>query len=142
MNAAVNGGGRGGRGGGGGPTINVADTAVLHWFKLQGVGAILLPDATHTGGDIGTNNGASRVLSVPHVPTVHVAQESYGRLGRMLQKKVPVTLQLNMVNKFIPANTTSFNIIGEIPGTDPQLKDEVVMIGGHFDSWHSGDWRD
>ena len=33
---------------------------------------------------------------------------------------------------------TSFNIIGEIPGTDPRLKDEVVMIGGHFDSWHSG----
>jgi hypothetical protein len=130
-------GGRGGRGGGRGG-INVADTATLHWFKLQGVAAILLPDATHTGGDIGTNNGASRVLATPHVPTVHVAQESYGRIGRMLQKNVAVTLQLNMVNRFFPADTTSFNIIGEIPGTDPALKDEVVMIGAHFDSWHSG----
>jgi hypothetical protein len=116
----------------------VTDTATLHWLKLQGAGAILLPDAAHNGGDIGTNNGASRVLTTPHVPTVHVAQESYGRIGRMLQKKVPVTLQLNMVNKYFPADSTSFNVIGEIPGTDPQLKDEVVMIGGHFDSWHSG----
>ena len=56
----------------------------------------------------------------------------------MVEKNVPVTLELNMQNKFFPENTTSFNIIGEIPGTDPQLKDEVVMIGAHFDSWHSG----
>src|SRR5205085_9602908 len=41
-------------------------------------------------------------------------------------------------NRFVPASTSSFNIIGEIPGSDPQLKDEVVMIGAHFDSWHSG----
>ena len=56
----------------------------------------------------------------------------------MLEKKVPVTLALDMENKFFPQNTSSFNVIGEIPGTDPRLKDEVVMIGAHFDSWHSG----
>ena len=43
-----------------------------------------------------------------------------------------------MQNRFYPENASSFNIIGEIPGTDPRLKDEVVMIGAHFDSWHSG----
>ena len=59
----------------------------------------------------------------------------------MVEKNVPVTLELNMQNKFYPENTSSFNIIGEIPGTDPQLKDEVVMIGAHFDSWHSGHRR-
>jgi carboxypeptidase Q len=137
--AAVANVGRGGRGGGGGRGgLNVADTTTLRWLQRQGVGAILLGDANHVGGDIGTNNGASRVTGAPRVPTVHVSQESYGRIGRMVEKKVPVMLELNMQNKFIPANTTSFNIIGEIPGTDPQLKDEVVMIGAHFDSWHSG----
>ena len=147
-------GGRGGRAGGAGtqppalsPTceqqvgrggVSIADTTTLRWLEQQGVGAILLADATHTGGDIGTNNGASRINGVPRVATVHVAQESYGRIGRMMDKKIPVTLELSMQNRFYPENTTSFNIIAEIPGTDPALKDEVVMIGAHFDSWHSG----
>jgi len=128
------GGGRGGFGGG----LNVGDTATVRWLKQQGISAILLADASHVGGDIGTNNGASRAPNAPRMATVHVAQESYGRIARMLQKNVPVTLELNMQNTFYSENKTSFNIIGEIPGTDPRLKDEVVMIGAHFDSWHSG----
>jgi hypothetical protein len=131
------GGGRGGFGAGRGG-LNMGDTTTLRWLAKQGVAAILLGDVTHVGGDIGTNNGASRDMAAPHVPTVHVAQESYGRIARILEKKVPVTLELNMENRFFPANTSSFNIIGEIPGTDPKLKDQVVMIGAHFDSWHSG----
>jgi hypothetical protein len=132
-NAAAAPGGRGGRGG-----LSVADTSTLRWLVSQGVAAILLGDATHVGGDIGTNNGASRVKGVAAIPTVHVAQESYGRIARMLEKNVSVPLELSMQNKFFPENTSSFNIIGEIPGSDPALKNEVVMIGAHFDSWHSG----
>lgn len=135
--AAAGRGGRGGFFGRGG--LNVGDTTTVRWLETQGVAGILLGDATHVGGDIGTNNGASRVAGAPRVPTVHVAQESYGRIARMLEKKVPVTLALDMENKFFPQNTSSFNVIGEIPGTDPRLKDEVVMIGAHFDSWHSGE---
>ena len=137
--AALARGGRGGRGGfGGGGGLNVTDTATVSWLRQQGISAILLGDVSHVGGDIGTNNGASRAASAPRVPAVHVAQESYGRIARMVQKNVPVTLELNVQNTFYAENTTSFNIIGEIPGTDAQLKDEVVMIGAHFDSWHSG----
>jgi len=133
--------GRGGRAGffgGGRGAVNVGDTTTLRWLENQGVAAILLGDAAHSGGDIGTNNGASRAKGAPQVPAVHVAQESYGRIARLVDKNVPVMLELSMQNKFFPENTTSFNIIGEIPGTDPQLKNEVVMIGAHFDSWHSG----
>jgi carboxypeptidase Q len=130
--------GRGGRGGGGRGGVSVADTSTLRWMSSQGVAALLLADASHVGGDIGTNNGASRVAGVAAIPTVHVSQESYGRIARMVDKKVPVQLELNMQNKFFPENKASFNIIAEIPGTDPALKDEVVMIGAHFDSWHSG----
>ena len=131
--------------GGGGPPrfagrggVSIADTTTLRWLQTQGVAAILLADANHVGGIIGTNNGASRVKGAPQVPTVHVAQESYGRIARMLEKSIPVTLELNMQNTFFPENNSSFNIIGEIAGTDPRLKDEVVMIGAHFDTWHSG----
>ena len=118
--------------------VSTADTSTLRWLQNQGVAAILLGDASHAGGVVGTNNGASRVRGAPQVPTVHVAQEAYGRIARMVAKKVPVTLELNMQNRFYPEHSSSFNIIGEIPGTDPRLKDEVVMIGAHFDSWHSG----
>ena len=118
--------------------VSTADTGTVRWLLSQGVAAVLLGDPSHTGGVIGTNNGASRVHGAPRVPTVHVSQESYGRISRMLEKNVPVKLELNMQNTFYPQNTSAFNIIGEIPGTDPQLKDEVVMIGAHFDTWHSG----
>jgi carboxypeptidase Q len=131
------GGGRGGFGGGRGG-LSLADTSTIRWLESQGAAAILLGDAAHSGGVIGTNNGASRVQGAPGLPTVHVSQESYGRIARILEKNAPVTLELNMQNRFLPENTSSFNVIGEIAGTDPKLKDEVVMIGGHFDSWHSG----
>jgi hypothetical protein len=129
--------GRGGRGGGrGGFNVN-GDTTTQRWLEGQGVAAILM-NSRGTGGDIATDNGASRVKGAPQVPFVHVATEGYGRVARMLERHVPVVLELEMINHFYPADSTSFNIVGDIPGTDPQLKDQVVMIGGHFDSWHSG----
>jgi hypothetical protein len=129
--------GRGGRGGGrGGFNVN-GDTTALRWIEKQGAAAILM-SSRGVGGDIATDNGASRAKGAPQVPFVHVATEGYGRVARMLERNVPVMLELEMVNHFYPADSTSFNIVGDIPGTDPRLKDEVVMIGGHFDSWHSG----
>ena len=130
----------GGRGGGRGGFNVTSDTASLRWLEGQKVGAILLGGrgGGYIGGNIATDNGVPRVKGYPQVPYVHVATESYGRIARMLAKGVTPTLELEMQNHFYPADTTSFNYIGEIPGTDPVLKDEVVMIGGHFDSWHSG----
>ncbi len=118
--------------------LNMNDTTLLRWMERQGVAAVLLGDTRHSGGDIGTDNGSPRMANPPRVPFVHVAMESYGRITRMLDKNVPVQLELNMRNRFFPKNTSSFNIIGEIPGTDPELQDQVVMLGGHFDSWHAG----
>lgn len=132
-------GGRGGRGGG---AFNATtDTTALRWMQAQGVAAILMGGrggASGQGGNIATDNGSSRVKGYPRIPQVHVATESYGRIARMVERNQPVVLSLDMKNTFYPADTASFNVFGEIPGTDPSLKDEVVMIGGHFDSWHSG----
>lgn len=117
--------------------LNMRDTTLLRWLQKQGVAAVLLGDTRHTGGTIGTDNGSPRMADAPRVPFVHVAEESYGRIARMLEKDVPVRLELNMQNRFFPKDTSSFNVIGEIPGTDPALEDQVVMIGGHFDTWHA-----
>jgi carboxypeptidase Q len=68
------------------------------------------------------------------VPTLVMRNEDYGRISRILDDGTPVTLRINMVNKLYPAGTTAYNAIGEIPGTDK--KGEIVMLGGHFDSWH------
>jgi carboxypeptidase Q len=98
---------------------------------------VLIP-ARGDGGTIFTDNGNPRSRDAAQVPFVHVETESYGRIMRMLDRKMPVTLELDMQNRFYDDDPNSFNVIAEIPGSDPQLKDEVVMIGAHFDSWHSG----
>jgi hypothetical protein len=68
------------------------------------------------------------------VPTLVMRNEDFGRITRILDDGTPVTLRIKIVNKLNPEGTTAYNAIGEIPGTDK--KDEVVMLGGHFDSWH------
>jgi len=60
--------------------------------------------------------------------------EDYGRIARLMADSTPVTLKINIQNKEYPEGTTAYNAIGEIPGTDK--KDEIVMLGGHYDSWH------
>jgi acetylornithine deacetylase/succinyl-diaminopimelate desuccinylase-like protein len=65
-----------------------------------------------------------------------VAAEHYGRMYRQVQKGIPVRLELDIRNRFTD-ETESFNVVADLPGTDPRLKDEVVMIGAHFDSWHN-----
>ena len=65
-----------------------------------------------------------------------MAVEHYGRIVRTLEKKIPVTIEMDVQNKFYDDDLNSFNVIAEIPGTDKA--DELVMLGGHFDSWHTG----
>lgn len=69
------------------------------------------------------------------LPQVVVSDERYNRLIRQIQSGANVKLELALETEFTPA-AQGFNVIGEIPGTD--LKDEVVMIGAHLDSWHAG----
>ena len=68
------------------------------------------------------------------VPTLVMRNEDYGRISRFLADGAAVTLRLNIKNKEYPEGATAYNVIAEIPGTDK--KDEIVMLGGHYDSWH------
>lgn len=69
------------------------------------------------------------------LPTVVMSNEDYGRITRIMADGKDVTLEFNIVNRVYPEGKTSYNTIGEIPGTDKA--DEVIMLGGHLDSWHA-----
>lgn len=70
------------------------------------------------------------------LPQVTLAVEQYNRIFRLLKKGIPVQLSMNLSTEYGNPDGMEQNIIAEIPGTD--LKDEVVMFGGHFDSWQAG----
>lgn len=89
------------------------------------------------GGTVFVQSGGSRnAEDPPTVPQVVLAVEHYNRIVRIIEKKLPVTLEMDIRNTFHDADLDAFNVVGEIPGTDKA--DELVMIGAHFDSWHTG----
>jgi hypothetical protein len=130
-------GGRGGRGGfpaGRGGAASFTQTRT-QFLKDEGVLAILTP-GQGSGGTVFVGGGGSREPNAPEtIPGVTIAVEHYGRIFRTLQKNQPVRIDLEVKNTFYD-DPTSFNVVGEIAGTDKA--DEVVMLGAHFDSWHSG----
>lgn len=69
------------------------------------------------------------------VPTVVLRNEDFGRISRIMADGTTVELEFNIANRTFPEGKTSYNTIAEIPGSDK--KDEVIMLGGHLDSWHS-----
>ena len=71
------------------------------------------------------------------LPVVVMAIENYGRVYRLLKANVPVTVEMDVETEFTGDHEHGYDTIAEIPGTDPKLKDEVVMVGGHLDSWAS-----
>jgi hypothetical protein len=79
------------------------------------------------------NNRSFDVAKV--LPTIVMSNEDYGRITRILADGTDVTLEFNILNRVYPEGKTSYNTVAEIPGTDKA--DEVIMLGGHLDSWHA-----
>jgi carboxypeptidase Q len=108
-------------------------------FLVEEGVALWLEPSNGDDGTVWVQSGGGRdPKDPPAPPRVAVANENYGRLVRMLDKKVSVTLQADIQNKFYEEDLKSFNIVGEIPGSDKAKAEEIVMVGGHFDSWHAG----
>jgi hypothetical protein len=139
------GGGRGGRGepAAGGPALSEEEQRALSarqatFWKDEGVLLTIQAQAARgEGGMVPANNGAPRTGDpTKNLPQIAVTAEHYNRVARLLEHKEPVKLSFNIQTKFDTRNTESFNVIAEIPGaTKPN---ELVMVGGHFDSWHMG----
>jgi hypothetical protein len=102
---------------------------------LKASGALLqVNDAAREFRQIRAFN--NRTFEVDRVlPTVVMSNEDYGRITRILADGTEVTLEFEIVNRVYPEGTTSYNTVAEIPGTDKA--DEVIMLGGHLDSWHA-----
>jgi carboxypeptidase Q len=92
---------------------------------------------TAGGGTVFVQSGGSyKPGETTTVPQLTMASEHWARIARLLQQKKEVTLELNVINNFYDDDPMQYDTIAEIPGTDK--KDELVMLGAHLDSWHSG----
>ena len=132
--------GRGGRGRGGeqeppDPTRLTAQalTAAVNKLVLDAGVLVRINDAGRDHGQIRAfQNNTYDITKAP--PTVVLRNEDYGRISRILANGTPVRLEFNIVNQTYPGGK-SYNAIAEIRGTDKA--EEVVMLGGHLDSWHA-----
>jgi hypothetical protein len=116
------------------------DPAARNWLVKQGVAALLFV-APGDGGTIGLaghgGEASRRKDESNELPVVKVGSESYGRILRILEKRIAVTLELEMRNRFYD-DPNGWNVVADIPGSDPVLKTEIVMLGAHLDSWTLG----
>ncbi len=107
---------------------------IYEFFAKEGIAALVTPSAISE--DVRTDGFYDHVWH-PTYPGFVLSREHYGRIVRMLDRKQPVRLTLSLSTRMVE-RVDGFNVIAEIPGTDPALRSEVVMLGGHLDSWHSG----
>jgi hypothetical protein len=113
----------------------------FEFFKSEGVAVVLqcesgFPGAVRGFARPGTKDDKwSREKSLSYVPIVAVTPEHYNRMYRIVRRGIPVKIEAEIRNRIGETVEKACNVIGEIPGTD--LKEEVVMIGAHFDSWHA-----
>lgn len=146
---AFRGGAGGGRGGPqAGPNVTNAKWKMIY---EEGAGIVLEP-GRGDGGDFivsaatlppssdpaagFANRPRPQAKGVNVIPQAVLTPEHYNRMIRVLEKGVPVEAEFEIKASYQDQDEMNYNIIAEIPGTD--LKDEIVMVGGHFDSWHSG----
>ncbi|MFN2501492.1 MAG: M20/M25/M40 family metallo-hydrolase [Pyrinomonadaceae bacterium] len=135
-------GGPGGPGGGGPTRVTPRPNALtgvqlrdqLDKFLLENKVKVRINESQLDRGPVRAFNNATFDIKRV-VPTVVLRTEDFGRIYRLLQHGTPVKLEFNLKSHLVPAGTTSFNVVGEIWGSDK--KDEVIMLGGHLDSWHS-----
>jgi carboxypeptidase Q len=114
-----------------GPLGNQTRTRVM---REVGAGLVLRP----TQGQHGTMFVlGGRNTPTDAAPSVILAAEHYNMILNAMQAGASVKLRARVDTRYFTADTNGYNIIAEIPGTDPALKDEVVLLGSHLDSWHS-----
>lgn len=108
---------------------------------LQSLGAVALLSASgtnHDGTVVADGTPAFARGFSTTLPEIVLTGEDYYKISRLLADKKEVQLSMNIKNNWLTDDTQGYNVIGEIAGKDPALKDQVVMLGGHLDSWHTG----
>jgi len=110
-------------------------TKISDFLKSEGAAVILNNSGTF---NVPRSNGANYTSgSMEPIAELNLPVEDHGRMERLLRHNVPVEMEVDIQNKFFD-NPTVYNVIGEIPGTDKLLKNEIVLLGAHIDSWNGG----
>jgi carboxypeptidase Q len=107
---------------------------IYKFFAAEGIAALVEPSPIAEVVRVG---GFYDHIWRPTFPGFVISREHYGRIMRLLDRKQPVKISLSLMSRFFD-NVDGFDVVAEIPGADPLLKSEVVMLGGHLDSWHTG----
>ncbi|AXJ01342.1 Peptidase family M28 [Cyclonatronum proteinivorum] len=116
--------------------LAILDESYRGWSGQVAISGATLP--APPGTPWGERPRPHQIDAPTPVPQVSLAREHYGRIFRMLQHGKTVELEMDLRVRFQEENLMGWNTIGSIPGTDPDLKDEFVVIGAHLDSWHTG----
>jgi hypothetical protein len=133
-------GGRGGRGGRGPGNMTFEEMRAFgakladYWKEEKVAGTVSASERGQSGTLFG--GGAAKRMDTANVPSIAITAEHYNRVARLLQHNTPVKLRFDIKVDFDTSKTDSFNVVAEIPGTTKP--NEVVMLGGHLDSWHYG----
>ena len=127
--------GRGGRGGRGGGTTQ-GETPAQRRARIlrEALPAALLRTSR---GEHGTMFVLGRDAGANAQPSVILAAEHYNMILRTMTAGIPVKLRVHVRSRYLEQDRNGYNVLAELPGSDPSLKDEVVMIGAHLDSYHS-----
>jgi carboxypeptidase Q len=110
---------------------------IATFFREEGALAVLEPSGAQPGIVRVSSYSAYGTDPTGFIPAFIVGREHYDRIVRLTEANRDVTLQIDLRTQYLTNDSLGYNVVAEIAGTDPRLKDEVVMIGGHFDSWNA-----
>ncbi|HXD21437.1 MAG TPA: M28 family peptidase [Vicinamibacterales bacterium] len=124
----------------GNPTLpgarSTTPTGELMPILLRAGAAVALRPSAYRDGTVGVTG--NRGNDPGAVPTIVVAGEQYNVLARLAAAGHPASLRVELRTRYLEDDRNSYNVIAEIPGRDPALRDQVVLVGAHIDSWHTG----
>jgi hypothetical protein len=133
-----------GQGGGGrqgnNPQVNqfMLQRRMTEMINKEKPALILAMSANGNDGTIFVSSGGTYAKDAEEAPaSVVLSSDDYLRIQRLIEAGVPVKIEAEVRTKFFKEDLKGYNVVAEIPGTDPSLKEELVMLGGHLDSWHA-----
>ncbi|HVZ56527.1 MAG TPA: M20/M25/M40 family metallo-hydrolase [Chitinophagaceae bacterium] len=111
----------------------------IRLLQQLGAAGVLYSSASDRDGTVSASAWFTGTKGAwPDLPVLALAREHYLMIQRLVADSQPVRLQLNVQTRFWDKDPNGYNVIAEIPGTDPTLKSQLVMLGGHLDSWYAG----
>jgi carboxypeptidase Q len=115
----------------------IAENTLIQFLREEGVAAVFTTSSRGIGATWYAQEAGSEKSEDPaSPPSISLQREQYDRIARLIERNIPVTAEVEMEVDYPEGDVDGSNVVAEIPGE--KKKDEIVMLGGHLDSWHSG----